>query len=159
LKSKTQVFLSPAGDHYRTRLTHTLEVSQIARTIARALSLNENLTEAISLGPDLGHIFGHSGEDVLNRIHKGGFRHYEQSLRVVDILEKDGKGLNLTMEVRDGIVNHSKGKGDIIIRGEKSKPLTKEAEVVRIADVIAYLNHDIDDAIADVITEMIFRKR
>jgi dGTPase len=155
LKSKTQVFLSPAGDHYRTRLTHTLEVSQIARTIARALSLNENLTEAISLGHDLGHTpFGHSGEDVLNRIHEGGFRHYEQSLRVVDILEKDGKGLNLTMEVRDGIVNHSKGKGDIIIRGEENKPLTKEAEVVRIADVIAYLNHDIDDAIrGDVITE------
>ncbi len=148
LKAKTQVFLSPAGDHYRTRLTHTLEVSQIARTIARALSLNENLTEAISLGHDLGHTpFGHSGEDTLNKIHKDGFRHYEQSLRVVDILEKDGLGLNLTMEVRDGIVKHSKGKNDIIIRDEEDKPLTKEAEVVRIADVIAYLNHDIDDAI------------
>lgn len=148
LKAKTQVFLSPAGDHYRTRLTHTLEVSQIARTIARALSLNEDLTEAIALGHDLGHTpFGHSGEDVLNRIHTGGFRHYEQSLRVVDTLEKDGKGLNLTMEVRDGIVKHSKGKGEIILRDDDDKPLTKEAEVVRIADVIAYLNHDIDDAI------------
>ncbi len=155
LKSKTQVFLSPAGDHYRTRLTHTLEVSQIARTISRALSLNESLTEAISLGHDLGHTpFGHSGEEVLNKIHRGGFRHYEQSLRVVDILEKNGMGLNLTVEVRDGIVNHSKGKGDIIIRGEENKPLTKEAEVVRIADVIAYLNHDIDDAIrGNVISE------
>lgn len=155
LKAKTQVFLSPAGDHYRTRLTHTLEVSQIARTIACALSLNEALTEAISLGHDLGHTpFGHSGEDVLNRIHGGGFKHYEQSLRVVDLLEKDGKGLNLTLEVRDGIVNHSKGKGDIIIRDEEEKPLTKEAEIVRVADVIAYLNHDIDDAIrGNVITE------
>ena len=155
LKAKTQVFLSPAGDHYRTRLTHTLEVSQIARTIARALSLNEDLTEAISLGHDLGHTpFGHSGEDVLNAIHEGGFRHYEQSLRVADILEKDGRGLNLTREVRDGIVKHSKGKGDIIMRGDDDKPLTKEAEVVRIADVIAYLNHDIDDAIrANVIEE------
>ncbi len=155
LKSKTQVFLFPAGDHYRTRLTHTLEVSQIARTIARALSLNESLTEAISLGHDLGHTpFGHSGEDVLNRIHEGGFRHYEQSLRVVDILENDGTGLNLTAEVRDGIVSHSKGKGEIVIRGEENRPLTKEAEIVRIADVIAYLNHDIDDAIrGDVISE------
>jgi len=155
LKAKTQVFLSPAGDHYRTRLTHTLEVSQIARTIACALSLNEALTEAISLGHDLGHTpFGHSGEDVLNRIHEGGFRHFEQSLRVVDLLEKDGKGLNLTLEVRDGIVNHSKGKGDIIIRDGEEKPLTKEAEIVRVADVIAYLNHDIDDAIrGNVITE------
>ncbi|HEX2966336.1 MAG TPA: deoxyguanosinetriphosphate triphosphohydrolase [Syntrophorhabdaceae bacterium] len=155
LKSKTQVFLFPAGDHYRTRLTHTLEVSQIARTIARALSLNESLTEAISLGHDLGHTpFGHSGEDVLNRIHNGGFRHYEQSLRVVDLLEKDGAGLNLTAEVRDGIVSHSKGKGEIIIRGEENRPLTKEAEIVRIADVIAYLNHDIDDAIrGNVISE------
>lgn len=155
LKAKTQVFLSPAGDHYRTRLTHTLEVSQIARTIARALSLNDSLVEAISLGHDLGHTpFGHSGEDVLNRIHPGGFRHNEQSLRVVDILEKDGRGLNLTLEVRDGIVNHSKGKGEIIIRGEEGKPLTKEAEVVRVADVIAYLNHDIDDALrGNVITE------
>ncbi len=154
LKHKTQVFLTPTGDHYRTRLTHTLEVSQIARTITRALSLNEDLVEAISLGHDLGHTpFGHSGEAVLNTLHPGGFRHYEQSLRVVDILEKDGTGLNLTHEVRDGIVKHSKGKGDIIIRDD-DRPLTKEAEVVRIADVIAYLNHDIDDAIrGNVITE------
>ncbi|MCX5808760.1 MAG: dNTP triphosphohydrolase, partial [Proteobacteria bacterium] len=120
LKHKTQVFLSPAGDHYRTRLTHTLEVSQIARTIARSLSLNEDLVEAIALGHDLGHTpFGHAGEDVLNRIHEGGFRHYEQSLRVVDILEKDGQGLNLTMEVRDGILRHSKGKGEIILKDER----------------------------------------
>ena len=148
LKYKTQVFLSPTGDHYRTRLTHTLEVSQVARTIARALALNEDLVEAISLGHDLGHTpFGHSGEDVLNALHPGGFRHYEQSLKVVDMLEKDGLGLNLTHEVRDGILKHSKGKGDIIIRDDDEKPLTKEAEVVRIADVIAYLNHDIDDAI------------
>jgi dGTPase len=147
LKHKTQVFLSPAGDHYRTRLTHTLEVSQIARTIARALELNEDLVEAIALGHDLGHTpFGHAGEDVLNRIHPGGFRHYEQSLRVVDVLEKNGQGLNLTVEVRDGILRHSKGKGDIILRGETDRPLTKEAEVVRISDIIAYINHDIDDA-------------
>jgi len=117
LKHKTQVFLSPAGDHYRTRLTHTLEVAQIGRTIGKALDLNEDLVEAISLGHDLGHTpFGHAGEDVLNDIHKGGFRHYEQSLRVADILERDGKGLNLTHEVRDGILRHSKGKGEIVIR-------------------------------------------
>lgn len=147
LKHKTQVFLAPVGDHYRTRLTHTLEVAQIGRTIARALSLNEDLVEAIALGHDLGHTpFGHAGEDVLNRIHRGGFRHYEQSLRVVDILERDGKGLNLTAEVRDGILRHSKGKGSVAIRDERDKPLTREAEVVRVADIIAYLNHDIDDA-------------
>lgn len=147
LKHKTQVFLAPAGDHYRTRLTHTLEVSQIARTIARSISLNEDLVEAIALGHDLGHTpFGHAGEDVLNKIHKGGFRHYEQSLRIVDILEKDGQGLNLTMEVRDGILRHSKGKGEIILKDESDRPLTKEAEVVRLADIIAYINHDIDDA-------------
>jgi dGTPase len=147
LKHKTQVFLSPTSDHYRTRLTHTLEVSQIARTIAKALALNEDLVEAISLGHDLGHTpFGHAGEEALNRIHKSGFRHYEQSLRVVDILEKDGQGLNLTIEVRDGILKHSKGKGEIIVKDEQDKPLTKEAEVVRIADIIAYINHDIDDA-------------
>lgn len=153
LKYKTQVFLAPTDDHYRTRLTHTLEVSQIARTIAKSLLLNEDLVEAISLGHDLGHTpFGHSGEEVLDRLHKGGFRHYEQSLRVVDFLEKDGKGLNLTMEVRDGIVRHSKGKGEIVIR-EEEKPLTWEAEVVRVADVIAYINHDIDDAVrGNVIT-------
>lgn len=148
LKYKTQVFLFPTDDHYRTRLTHTVEVSQIARTIAKALFLNEDLVEAIALGHDLGHTpFGHAGEEVLNRIHKGGFRHNEQSLRVVDILEKDGLGLNLTIEVRDGIVRHSKGKGKILTKWEKEKPLTREAEVIRIADVIAYINHDIDDAI------------
>ncbi len=147
LKYKTQVFLSP-GDHYRTRMTHTLEVSQIARTIGRALSLNEDLIEAIALGHDLGHTpFGHSGEEVLDRLYPGGFRHYEQSLRVVDLLEKDGQGLNLTHEVRDGIVKHSKGKGDILINDDNERPLTREAEVVRIADIIAYINHDIDDAI------------
>ena len=114
LKHKTQVFLAPAGDHYRTRLTHVLEVSQIARTIARALRLNEDLTEAIALGHDLGHTpFGHAGEAVLRKIYPGGFEHYEQSLRVVDFLEKDGKGLNLTYEVRNGIIKHSKGKGAI----------------------------------------------
>lgn len=155
LKHKTQVFLAPTGDHYRTRLTHTLEVSQIGRTIAKSLGLNEDLVEAISLGHDLGHTpFGHAGEEVLNQIHKYGFKHYEQSLRVVDILERDGKGLNLTIEVRDGILKHSKGKGDIIIKDKLDKPLTKEAEVVRIADIIAYINHDIDDAIAgNVISE------
>lgn len=147
LKHKTQVFLAPAGDHYRTRLTHTLEVAQIGRTIARALSLNEDLVEAISLGHDLGHTpFGHAGEDVLNRIHAGGFRHYEQSLRVVDMLEKDGFGLNLTAEVRDGILRHSKGKGSVVFQDDRDRPLTKEAEVVRIADIVAYINHDIDDA-------------
>ncbi|PMP65190.1 MAG: deoxyguanosinetriphosphate triphosphohydrolase [Thermodesulfobacterium geofontis] len=146
LKHKTQVFLAPKGDHYRTRLTHTLEVSQIARTIARALKLNEDLTEAIALGHDLGHTpFGHAGEEVLNELLPEGFRHNEQSLRVVDLLEKDGKGLNLTLEVRDGILNHSKGKGPILF--EKERALTLEAEVVRISDVIAYVNHDVDDAI------------
>lgn len=155
LKYKTQVFLLPTGDHYRTRLTHTLEVSQIARTICRALSLNEDLVEAIALGHDLGHTpFGHSGEAVLNALYPGGFRHYEQSLRVVDILEKDGLGLNLTHEVRDGILKHSKGKGDIFVREDEERPLTKEAEVVRIADIIGYLNHDVDDAIrGNVISE------
>ena len=148
LKYKTQVFLFPTDDHYRTRLTHTLEVSQIARTIAKSLLLNEDLVEAIALGHDLGHTpFGHSGEEVLDRLHEGGFRHYEQSLRVVDVLERDGQGLNLTMEVRDGILRHSKGKGDITIKAGGEKPLTREAEVIRIADVIAYINHDIDDAL------------
>jgi dGTPase len=147
LKHKTQVFLSPASDHYRTRLTHTIEVSQIARTIAKALSLNEDLVEAIALGHDLGHTpFGHAGEDALSKIHAGGFKHYEQSLRVVDILEKDGEGLNLTLEVRDGILKHSKGKGEIIIKGDHDRPLTREAEVLRVADIIGYINHDIDDA-------------
>jgi len=148
LKYKTQVFLFPSDDHYRTRLTHTLEVSQIARTIAKSLFLNEDLVEAIALGHDLGHTpFGHSGEATLDRLHPAGFRHNEQSLRVVDLLEREGLGLNLTIEVRDGILKHSKGRGPIVIREEAKKPLTREAEVVRVADVIAYINHDIDDAI------------
>jgi dGTPase len=137
LKHKTQVFLSPEGDHYRTRLTHTLEVSQIARTIARALLLNEDLTEAISLGHDLGHTpFGHAGERALNDLYPGGFRHYEQSVRIVEKLEKNGKGLNLTKEVRDGIMCHTKG----------TEAMTLEGRIVRLADRIAYINHDIDDA-------------
>ena len=148
LKHKTQVFLIPMGDHYRTRLTHTLEVSQIARTIAKALRLNEDLTEAISLGHDLGHTpFGHAGEDTLNEIVPGGFSHADQSLRVVDLLEKDGKGLNLTFEVRDGILKHTKGKGEILCEDPEAMALTIEGRVVRIADIIAYINHDIDDAI------------
>lgn len=137
LMHKTQVFLAPEGDHYRTRLTHTLEVSQIARSIARALRLNEDLTEAIALGHDLGHTpFGHSGEKVLNEIMFGGFRHYEQSLRVVDVLEGDC-GLNLTYEVRDGIVNHA---------GE-NEAATLEGRIIKLADRIGYINHDIDDAV------------
>ncbi|MCP2604556.1 deoxyguanosinetriphosphate triphosphohydrolase [Candidatus Aminicenantes bacterium AH-873-B07] len=152
LKHKTQVFLAPYGDHYRTRLTHTLEVSQIARTIARALSLNEDLAEAISLGHDLGHTpFGHAGERILDRIFKefslGDFRHNEQSLRVVDKLEYGGKGLNLTYEVRDGILKHSKGIGEILDFKLENLPQTLEGQIVRISDVIAYINHDIDDAI------------
>jgi dGTPase len=148
LKHKTQVFLAPTGDHYRTRLTHTLEVSQIARTIAKSLRLNEDLTEAIALGHDLGHTsFGHAGESVLNEIVPGGFRHPEQSLRVVDVLENDGRGLNLTYEVRDGILRHSKGEGDIISDEPQSMPETLEGCAVRVADIIAYVNHDIDDAI------------
>ena len=148
LKHKTQVFLAPTGDHYRTRLTHTLEVAQIARTIAKSIKLNEDLTEAISLGHDLGHTsFGHAGEATLNEIFPGGFRHPEQSLRVVDILEKDGKGLNLTYEVRDGILKHSKGEGEIISSDSQSMPETLEGQIVRVADIIAYVNHDIDDAI------------
>lgn len=137
LKHKTQVFLSPEGDHYRTRLTHTLEVSQIARTIARALQLNEDLVEAIALGHDLGHTpFGHAGEKALDSLMQGGFRHYEQSVRVVETLERDGKGLNLTVEVRDGIRCHTKG----------TPAMTLEGRVVRLADRIAYINHDMDDA-------------
>jgi len=148
LKHKTQVFISPEGDHFRTRLTHTLEVSQIARTIARALDLNEDLTEAIALGHDLGHTpFGHTGEKVLNELLAGGFRHYEQSLRVVDKLEYDGKGLNLTNEVRDGILKHSKGIGPIIPKNDSGLPITLEGQIVRISDIIAYVNHDIDDAL------------
>ena len=154
LKHKTQVFITPLGDHYRTRLTHTLEVSQIARTISRALNLNEDLTEATSLGHDLGHTpFGHVGEDVLNELYHHGFRHNEQSLRIVDLLEKDGRGLNLTWEVRDGIVNHSKTRAKILGK-DWGKAETLEGEVCKIADIVAYINHDIDDAIrAGVITE------
>ena len=145
---KTQVFPSPWGDHYRTRLTHTLEVSQIGRTIARALQLNEDLAEAIALGHDLGHTpFGHAGEDVLDEIMPGGFSHHEQSLRVVRILENNGLGLNLTLEVQDGILRHSKGRKDFLVGGQKDGPLTLEGEVIRAADVIAYINHDIDDAL------------
>jgi|UniRef100_A0A7V3YHE8 dGTPase len=148
LKHKSQVFLSPEGDHYRTRLTHTLEVSQIARTIARALRLNEDLVEAISLGHDLGHTpFGHAGEEALNEIHPGGFKHNEQSLRVVDYLERDGEGLNLTWEVRDGIVKHSKTHLACLTASPEDLPATLEGQVVRWADVIAYVNHDIDDAL------------
>ena len=154
LKHKTQVFIAPLGDHYITRLTHTLEVSQIARTIARALNLNEDLTEAIALGHDLGHTpFGHVGEDVLNELFGEGFRHNEQSLRVVDLLEKDGQGLNLTWEVRDGILNHSKTRVDMLGEGSV-KANTLEGQVCKIADVIAYINHDIGDALrAAIITE------
>ena len=145
MKDKTQVFLAPQGDHYRTRLTHTLEVSQIARTIARALRLNEDLVEAIALGHDLGHTpFGHSGEKALEQVHPGGFAHYKQSVRVVEILEKNGNGLNLTWEVRDGMKNHR----------TSGKPSTLEGQVVRFSDKIAYIHHDMDDAQrAGIITE------
>jgi dGTPase len=155
LKHKTQVFLAPFGDHYRTRLTHTLEVSQIARTISKALRLNEDLTEAIALGHDLGHTpFGHAGEETLDRLLKGGFTHYEQSLRVVEKLEYEGKGLNLTYEVRDGIRKHSKGRGEILDDSQEDMPGTLEGQVVRVSDVIAYVNHDTDDALrAGIITE------
>jgi dGTPase len=153
LKHKTQVFIAPLGDHYVTRLTHTLEVAQIARTIARALNLNEDLTEAIALGHDLGHTpFGHVGEDVLDELYKPGFKHNEQSLRVVEKLEKNGQGLNLTWEVRDGILNHSKDIKDI--KGKSREPATFEGKVVKISDMVAYINHDIEDAIrAGMITE------
>ncbi len=155
LKHKTQVFLSPFGDHYRTRLTHCLEVSQIARTIARALRLNEDLTEAIALGHDLGHTpFGHSGEETLRKLLPQGFHHSEQSLRVVDKLEYEGKGLNLTFEVRDGIQRHSKGRGEIFDSDPEDMPVTLEGQIVRVSDVIAYVNHDIDDALrAEIIRE------
>ena len=138
LKQKTQVFLSPEGDHYRTRLTHTLEVAQIARTIARALRLNEDLTEAISLAHDLGHTpFGHAGESALDKLCPDGFKHYRQSLRVVDKLEQNGRGLNLTWEVRNGIITHTKG----------TWAATPEGRIVRMADQIAFVNHDIEDAV------------
>jgi dGTPase len=149
LKHKTQVFFSPAGDHYRTRLTHTLEVSQIARTIAKVLHLHEELTEAIALGHDLGHTpFGHAGERVLDELVPGGFNHYEQSLRIVDVLENDGRGLNLTWEVRDGIAKHSKGKrGAPVGANPSQRASTLEGQIARVADIIAYVNHDIDDAV------------
>ena len=149
LKHKTQVFFAPTGDHYRTRLTHTLEVSQIARTAAKVLRLNEDLTEAIALGHDLGHTpFGHAGEHVLRDLMPGGFNHYEQSLRIVDVLERDHQGLNLTWEVRDGIAKHSKGKDGAPVGVDPSKRAsTLEGQVARVADVIAYVNHDIDDAV------------
>lgn len=155
LKHKTQVFLSPTGDHYRTRLTHTLEVSQIARTIGRGLCLNEDLIEAIALGHDLGHTpFGHGGERVLNQIVPGGFQHTLQSLRVVDRLENNGRGLNLTHEVRDGILKHSKGRSSPILLDPHQRPATLEARVVRLADIVAYLNHDLDDALrAEILCE------
>jgi len=154
LKHKTQVFIAPLGDHYVTRLTHTLEVSQIARTISRALNLNEDLTEAIALGHDLGHTpFGHVGESVLNEVYPQGFRHNEQSLRVVDLLENDGRGLNLTWEVRDGIVNHSKTRIEVLGQ-DWGDVNTLEGEVCKLADIVAYINHDIDDAIrAGIISE------
>ena len=149
LKHKTQVFFAPEGDHYRTRLTHTLEVSQIARSIAKVLKLNEELTEAIALGHDLGHTpFGHAGERVLQSLVPGGFEHYEQSLRIVDVLEHDGAGLNLTWEVRDGIARHSKGKHGVPVGADPAhRASTIEGQIARVADIIAYVNHDIDDAV------------
>src|SRR4249920_1451625 len=148
LKHKTQVFFAPTGDHYRTRLTHTLEVSQIARTIAKVLRLHEELTEAIALGHDLGHTpFGHAGERVIDTLMPGGFNHYEQSLRIVDVLENEGRGLNLTWEVRDGIAKHSKGKsGAPVGMAPALRSSTLEGQIMRVADLIAYVNHDIDDA-------------
>ena len=148
LKHKTQVFLNPLGDEYRTRLTHTLEVSQIARTITRAMFLNEDLAEAIALGHDLGHTpFGHGGETVLKEIYSPAFSHHGQSLRVVDVIENNGRGLNLTFEVRDGIIKHSKGYGKILPDDPAELACTIEGRIVRIADIMAYLNHDLDDAI------------
>jgi len=149
LKHKTQVFFSPAGDHYRTRLTHTLEVSQIARTVAKVLRLHEELTEAITLAHDLGHPpFGHAGERVLNDLVPAGFNHYEQSLRIVDVLEGDGQGLNLTWEVRNGIAKHSKGKHGLPVGAPpEDRSATIEGQIARVADIIAYVNHDIDDAV------------
>ena len=152
LKHKTQVFLSPMGDDYRTRLTHTLEVSQMARAMARALFLNEDLAEAIALGHDLGHTpFGHSGETALKEIYSADFSHNEQSLRVIEILENNGRGLNLTYEVRDGISKHSKGFGKIISEDPAEMACTYEGRIVRIADIMAYLNHDLEDAIRSMI--------
>jgi dGTPase len=154
LKHKTQVFIAPLGDHYVTRLTHTLEVSQIARSIARGLNLNEDLTEAIALGHDLGHTpFGHTGEEILNEISPFGFRHNEQSLRVIDSLENGGRGLNLTSEVREGILKHSKSGVDVLGKAWGTVD-TLEGQICKIADLIAYVNHDIDDALrAGIISE------
>ena len=147
LKHKTQVFIAPAGDHYVTRLTHTLEVTQIARTIARALNLNEDLAEAIGMGHDLGHTpFGHTGEEVLNQLYSHGFKHNQQSLRVVEILENSGAGLNLTWEVRDGILNHSKSMEEILGEGWGATG-TFEGDVVKLSDLVTYINHDVEDAI------------
>jgi len=148
LAGKTQVFLAPEGDHYRTRITHTLEVAQFARSVTRFLNLNESLTEAIVMGHDLGHTpFGHAGEKVLAHLMPDGFHHVKQSLRVVDQLERDGAGLNLTAEVRDGILKHSKGKGAIFSDNPNLTAMTLEGQIVRIADIAAYVNHDLDDAI------------
>ncbi len=154
LKHKTQVFIAPLGDHYVTRLTHTLEVSQIGRSIARGLNLNEDLAEAIALGHDLGHTpFGHTGEDILNEISPFGFKHNDQSLRVVDQIENGGRGLNLTFEVREGIAKHSKSRSGIFGEGWETVG-SLEGQICKIADVIAYINHDLDDALrAGVITE------
>jgi dGTPase len=156
LKHKTQVFFAPAGDHYRTRLTHTLEVSQIARSIAKVLRLHEELTEAIALGHDVGHTpFGHAGERVLDELMPGGFSHHAQSLRIIDVLENDRQGLNLTFEVRDGIARHSKGKHGLPVGAPpEHRASTVEGQVARVADIIAYVNHDIDDAVrAGVLTD------
>lgn len=156
LKHKTQVFFSPTGDHYRTRLTHTLEVSQIARSVAKVLRLHEELTEAIALGHDLGHPpFGHAGERVIDGLVPGGFSHYAQSLRIVDVLENDRQGLNLTWEVRDGIARHSKGKHGMPVGAPpEDRASTIEGQIARVADIIAYVNHDIDDAVrAGVLAE------
>ena len=162
LKHKTQVFFSPAGDHYRTRLTHTLEVAQIARTIAKVLRLHEELTEAIALGHDLGHTpFGHAGERVLSDLVPGGFNHYEQSLRIVDVIENDRHGLNLTFEVRDGIARHSKGKHGLPVGAPaEHRATTIEGQVARVADIVAYVNHDIDDAVrAGILSESALPKQ
>ncbi len=156
LKHKTQVFFAPTGDHYRTRLTHTLEVSQIARSIAKVLRLHEELTEAIALGHDLGHPpFGHAGERVIDKLMPGGFSHYEQSLRIVDVLEHGRQGLNLTWEVRDGIARHSKGKHGLPVGAPpEHRASTMEGQITRVADIVAYVNHDIDDAVrAGILSE------
>jgi dGTPase len=154
LAGKTQVFLAPEGDHYRTRLTHTLEVSQIARTIARALRLNESLVEAIVMGHDLGHTpFGHAGERIMAKLMPGGFHHARQSIRVVDVLENEGRGLNLAAEVRDGILRHSKGKGKVLASTTEHEASTLEGQIARVADIAAYVNHDLDDAIRGQVLE------